>query len=179
MISYFKSFTIAIMFTALPTLSHADPVVDEIVQEYEERCVADHENKLGRSGVGDELAAVFTVNADAIYEIELAPDGTTGTVVYNEFHCKDFGYGWCGTNGCGFHIVVDGIAFERFGGGRPFSVTAKDTTFVIIPLHRGSCSSSDGFHGTSFGCYDIATWDAEDNTFIGQNNRIKVKQMNP
>ena len=69
MISYFKSFTIAIMFTALPTLSHADPVVDEIVREYEEWCVANHENKLGRSGVGDELAAVFTVNADAIYEI--------------------------------------------------------------------------------------------------------------
>ena len=35
MISYFKSFMIAIMFAALPTFSLADPVVDEIVQEYE------------------------------------------------------------------------------------------------------------------------------------------------
>jgi hypothetical protein len=81
MISYFKSLMIAILFTALPTLSLANPMVDEIVQEYEEWCVADHENKLGRTGVGDELAGVFTVKADAIYEIELAPDGTTGTVV--------------------------------------------------------------------------------------------------
>jgi hypothetical protein len=181
MISYFHTIIIAIMFTPLPTLSHANPVVDEIVQEYEEWCIANHENKLGRSGVGDELSAVFTLKADAIYEIELAPDGTTGTVVSNEFHCEGFGYEWCGSNGCGFHIVVDGVAFERFGGARPFSVTVEDSTFVIIPLHHGSCSFSDGFRDatTSVACYDIATWDAQENTFIGQYNRIKVKQMNP
>jgi len=169
----------AMVTAALPALGDYNPITDEILKEYKDECIADRRDILGVSHISDELATVFTVAADAVYEIELAPDGTTGKVVYHEFHCAEFGYQWCGTNGCGFHIVVDGVAFERFGGGRPFSVTVEDNTFVIIPLHRGSCRTSDGELGANFGCYGIATWDAEENTFVGQKNQIKVKQMHP
>jgi hypothetical protein len=55
------------------------------------------------------LQGQLTLAEDAVYEIELTPDGMTGTVVYNEFHWTNMGYAWCGTGGCGFHIIVDGV----------------------------------------------------------------------
>lgn len=165
------------MFTALLSVGRADPIIDKILNDYRDQCVMDRENLLYDDLTGDELPAVFTLAPNAVYEIELAPDGTTGTVVYHEFHCLGLGYQWCGSNGCGFHIVVDDVAFERFGGGRPFSVGLEDSTFIITPLHRGSCRSSDGVYGVSSACYDIATWDTEENTFIGHDNRIKARNQ--
>lgn len=179
MIGCFRIAMIAIMFMAIPTFGFSDPTVDKIVQSYKDSCYEEYDNM---QAVGDgeaALPATVTLPADAIYELELTPEGTTGTVVYHEFHCAGFGNVWCGTNGCGFHVIVDGKVFERFGGGRPFSVTFEDSTFVIVPLHHGSCSTSDGAYGVGSACYDIVTWDAEKNTFVGQNNRIKVKQVNP
>ena len=163
------------MFTALPSVGRADPIIDKILNDYRDQCVLDRENLLYEDPIGDELPTVFTLAPDAVYEIELASDGTTGTVVYHEFHCLGLGNHWCGSNGCGFHIVVDGVAVERFGGGRPFSVSLEDSTLIITPLHRGLCRSSDGIYGVGAACYDIVTWDAEEKTFIVQDNRIKAR----
>jgi hypothetical protein len=115
------------------------------------------------------------LSEDAIYDIALTPNGVTGTVLYNEFHCTNIGYGWCGSGGCGFHLVVDGIVFSRRPGFRPFSVTAGDDTFVLIPIHGGGCVTSDGTTGGGFDpCYVAATWDADAKTFRSKDGEIDL-----
>mgnify|MGYP007022325258 FL=1 len=78
----------------------ADPVVDFIIEQFQEQCDAEQANF---RGIDDDLDAplqgVLSLSEDAIYDIALTPDGVTSKVLYNEFHCTNVGYGWCGSGG--------------------------------------------------------------------------------
>jgi hypothetical protein len=158
------------------TSALADASIDDIVQQFQAEC--DSEQASFR-GVDDDLdtplQGQLTLAEDAIYEIELTPDGMTGTVVYNEFHCTNVGYAWCGSGGCGFHIVVDGVTYERRTGFRPFSATTDGQTFILIPTHGSGCITSEGTGGAGVNtCYVVATWDPSARTFRSKDGEITL-----
>ena len=70
----------------------ADPMVDFIIEQFQEQCDAEQANF---RGIDDDLDAplrgVLSLSEDAIYDIALTPSGVTGTVLYNEFHCTNIG----------------------------------------------------------------------------------------
>jgi hypothetical protein len=161
--------------------AQADPMLDSIIAKFQEQCDVEQANY---RRIDDDLDAplrgTLRLSDDAIYDIALTPDGVTGTVLYNEFHCTNIGYGWCGTGGCGFHIIVDGIAFFRQGGFRPSSVTHQDETFVLIPIHGSGCVTSDGSRGAGVDpCYVVATWDVEAQTFRSKDGEINLSPISP
>jgi hypothetical protein len=163
------------------TAAAAEPIVDSIIQQAQEYCDAEQANY---RGIDDDLDAplegILTLADDAVYQLNLTTDGVMATVLYNEFHCSNIGYSWCGTGGCGFHIIVDGVAFYRVGGFRPVSAIVEDTTFVLIPIHGGGCVTSEGIIGAGVDtCYVAATWDERSKTFRSQGGEINLSPLNP
>lgn len=161
--------------------ARANPIVDFIIEQFQERCDAAQPNF---RGIDDDLdvplQGLLSLSEDAIYDIALTPDGVVGTVLYNEFHCTNIGYAWCGSGGCGFHLIVGGVAFFRRGGFRPFSVTQGDDTFILIPIHGSGCVTSDGLDGAGADpCYVVATWDADAGTFRSKGGEIDLSPINP
>jgi hypothetical protein len=154
----------------------ADQVIDDIVQQFQAQCDAEQAYFLDADDdVVEPLQGHLTLAEDAIYEIELTPDGMTGTVVYNEFHCTNIGYAWCGSGGCGFHIIVDGVAYQRRTGFRPFSATTDGQTFILIPTHGSGCITSEGTGGAGVNtCYVVATWDPSARTFRSKDGEITL-----
>jgi len=176
-------FWLAILVSMLTTdrTVSAEPMVDFIVQQFQEQCDAEQAKY---RGIDDDLDAplqgILTLSEDAIYEIELTPEGVTGTVLYNEFHCTNIGYGWCGSGGCGFHLIVDGVAFFRQVGFRPFSVTEGNATFVLIPINGGGCVTSQGEIGAGVDtCYIVTTWDDRAQSFRSKGGEISLSPLNP
>ena len=83
---------LGVSVTSMP--AQADPMLDFIVQQFQEQCDAEQANFRGIDDDFDApLEGTLTLSEDAIYEIELTPNGVTGTVLYNEFHCTNVGYG--------------------------------------------------------------------------------------
>lgn len=161
--------------------AQADPMIDFIIEQFQGECDAAQANF---RGIDDDLDAplwgALKLSEDAIYDIMLTPDGVMGTVLYNEFHCANVGHSWCGTGGCGFHIIVGGVAFFRQGGFRPSSMATEDATIVLIPIHGGGCVESDGSRGAGVDpCYVVATWDAEAQTFRSKDGEIALSPLNP
>lgn len=123
------AFFAPLMLTA--HIAHADPippenqvVIDHLINKYEAQCQAEQPKYPGIDDDLDEpIIGVLTVPPDNIYQIELDTEGKTGTVLYPEFHCSNVGWGWCGTGGCGFYIIVDGVTFRRQVSFEPQSIT--------------------------------------------------------
>jgi hypothetical protein len=117
--------------------------------------------------------SILSLDPKNLYEIQLTPEGKTATVLYSEFHCRNAGAGWCGSGGCSFHIISDGQIFDG-RGGKPYSVTAKDTTLIIVPVHGSECVNSDGeiLYGAA-NCSMVAEWDAKYSTFHSVNNLLR------
>ena len=161
--------------------AQADPMVDFIIDQFQEQCDA---GQADFRGIDDDLDApltgTLTLSADSIYDLQLTADGVMGKVVYNNFRCTNMGYAWCGSGGCGFHIIVDGVAFYRQGGFRPQSVTAGDETFILIPIHGGGCVTSVGSSGAGADpCFVVATWDERAQTFRSKGGEIDLSPINP
>ena len=117
--------------------------------------------------------SILSLDLENLYEIQLTPEKETATVLYSEFHCRIAGAGWCGSGGCSFHIISDGQIFDG-RGGKPYSVTAKDTTLIIVPVHGSECVNSDGeiLYGAA-NCSMVAEWDAKYSTFHSVNNLLR------
>jgi hypothetical protein len=161
--------------------AQADPMVEFIIDQFQEQCDV---GQADFRGIDDDLDAplqgVLSLSEDAIYDIALTPDGVMGTVLYNEFHCTNMGYAWCGSGGCGFHIIVNGVAFFRQGGFRPQSVTVEDETFILIPIHGSGCVTSVGSSGAGADpCFVVATWDERAQTFRSKGGEIDLSPINP
>ena len=120
-----------------------------------------------------EPESILSLDLKNLYEIQLTPEGETATVLYSEFHCRNAGAGWCGSGGCSFHIISDGQIFDG-RGGKPYSVTAKDTTLIIVPVHGSECFNSDGemLYGAA-NCSMAAEWDTKYSTFHSVNNLLR------
>ena len=164
----------------LASAAEADPMVDFIIEQFQRQCDAEQANFRGiDADLAAPLQGVLSLSEDAIYDIALTPDGVTGTVLYNEFHCTNIGY-WCGSGGCGFHIIVDGVVFFRRSGFRPTSVTQGDDTFVLIPIHGSGCINTDGNNRAGADpCYVVATWDSDAATYRSKGGEIDLSPLNP
>lgn len=82
----FAGLTVASL-SAIP--AQADTTVDDIVQQFQAACDAEQAYFRGvDDDLEEQLQGTLTLAEDAIYQIQLTPDGATGTVIYNEFHCS-------------------------------------------------------------------------------------------
>jgi hypothetical protein len=154
---------------------HADPVLDDLKNRYQQEC----DELAANSSYGDaDTETKIAGFSRSVYELRLTSAGKTGTVVYKNFACGDLGV-WCGSGGCQFDIIVDGQTFQGFGG-RPFSITGHDRTFVLIPKRYWICETSDPEPANStHPCYAAAVWNEQLKTFVSRDNPVTLKQWNP
>ena len=169
-----------------------EEAVELIIQRYQQGCNSVLEEYRDIDADLDEpVIGELIIDEENIYVIDLTPDGSTkGTVIYNDFGCIGDGFPvhpWCGTGGCGFEIIVDGVIYERSLGGRPFSVTAKkpfrysedDLTVVLTPIHGTGCDDAVGHSGAGYQtCMVSAWWDLEFNTFRSKAGEIRLSGLN-
>ena len=169
-----------------------EEAVELVIQRYQQGCNSALEEFRDIDADLDEpVIAELIIDEENIYQIELTPDGSTkGTVIYDDFGCLGDGFTlhpWCGTGGCGFEIVVDGLIYERSSGGRPFSVTAKrpfrysenDLTVLLTPIHGTGCDDVVGHSGAGYQtCIVSAWWDPEFNTFRSKDGDIRLSGLN-
>ena len=126
----------------------------------------------------DPALAVITMGENSLFEMQVNPEGKMATVIYNEFSCSLGGYNFCGSGGCGYHIIVDGIVFERGGGYPPFSITDNDRTFIVMPIHASGCKDSNGQSGSgTYRCVNTAIWDDERQTFVSRGGEIYLSNL--
>jgi hypothetical protein len=153
---------------------HAGPALDDLKSRYQQKC---EDIAAGAEWADDGLDTEVTgITRENVYDLKLTSDGKTGTVIYEAFGCRNLiGAPWCGSGGCSFFIIVDGITFQGFGG-RPFSIAGHDRTFVLIPKRHYACEASDGGPGSA--CFALVVWDERLSTFSGRDNPLKVKASN-
>ena len=142
-----------------------------LLKSYDSSCREQQSDFADEANIEPE--SILSLDLENLYEIQLTPEGKTATVLYSEFQCRNAGAGWCGSGGCSFHIFTDGQIFDGHGG-RPYSVTAKETTLVIVPIHGSECVNSDGemLYGAA-NCSMVAEWDAKSSTFHSINNLLR------
>jgi hypothetical protein len=121
----------------------------------------------------------LTLDPSSIYEIQITQSGKTATVLYPEFHCSNFGYGWCGTGGCGFYIIVNGKAYYRQGGFRPQGVSFQGAyepeQIIIYGIHGSGCGDAENNEAAGFQpCYSSAVWSEEQQTFFSNGSELTV-----
>lgn len=193
----FASILVCLCLASLGSISSAQSIsnqeaVDLVIEHYQQGCNSALEEFRDIDADLDEpVIAELIIDEENIYEVDLTPDGSTkGTVIYNDFGCLGDGFTlhpWCGTGGCGFEIVVDGVIYERSSGSRPFSVTATrpfsmskgDLTVVLIPIYGKSCDDAVGNSGYGYQtCIVTAWWDPEFNTFRSKDGEIRLSGLN-
>lgn len=160
--------------------------IDEIVQYYQARC--DEEQASVQPDIDAELSetlttGVLTLDPDSIYDIQITPTGEQATVLVPEFHCSNIGYGWCGSGGCGFFLIVDGTVYFRQGGFRPKSVTFQyiggQETVLLFGTHGTGCKSATGSVGAGVdACFSSFVWDEMQRTFLSIDGSVELWEPN-
>lgn len=161
--------------------AQAEEMLDYIIGFYHDQCgeiyASTHDNGDNIEESIDDGLIIFD---DSIYEIQLTPQGVMGTVVYADFLCGKFGSGWCGIGGCGFHIIVDDVAYFRMSGYKPTSVTIGNDTLVVIPIDGPACDGSDGVRARNYDrCHVVATWNDSLNTFLSIDQKLRLSPIMP
>lgn len=188
----FIQLTICMAITLLPLVAFAEnnsvaridnaAQIDEIVQHYQAQCDE------AQATVPREIDAdfsvpppkgVLTLDPKNVYSIEITPPGKRATVLYPSFHCSNIGYAWCGTGGCGFFLIVDGVIYHRASGFDPTSVTfhADDSeeTVGLFVIHGTGCKSATGRDGAGVDpCYVTFVWDEVRQTFFSEEGSVQV-----
>jgi hypothetical protein len=93
------------------------------------------------------------------------------------------GYPWCGSGGCGFYIIVDGITYVREGGFNPTSVTfeygSEQETVVLFAVHGIGCENKEGRSGAgSDPCYSSVVWSEERQSFYSIDGSVDLWRSN-
>ncbi len=154
----------------LPIANQAQ--LDTVIDWYRERCT-----ELVPEGGPDELI----IPDNPTYQMVIDDKGKTASVLYTDFSCGELGPTWCGTGGCDTYIFVEGKAFAWLSSFAPYTIkipnpyNSSTRTAVIFPLHGGYCKSAgkEQAYG-SFGCYEIALWDDQQNTFITRSGALTL-----
>lgn len=152
--------------------------VDTIIADFQQQCDLEQ----GYFWPEDELnytppKGVLTLDDDSIYQLKITPDGKMATVLIPEFHCTNVGYGWCGTGGCGFFIIVDGTPYRRLVSHAPRSITVPtyigEQVLLVYPLHGGGCElANDQSTSGVDPCYSLTLWDEKNQTFSSPDGAI-------
>lgn len=165
--------------------AYADPLkarasINTIIEGYNHSCHAE-QSELPNIDEDPIEPSAMLVSLDPInvYDIQVDEAGTVATVLYPEFHCQNVGYGWCGTGGCGFYLVVDDKIFHRAGGFQPQSATTSgpygNRTLVVFGIHGGGCEDADGRGGAGVDpCYGVAVWNQHSQTFLTRDGDIQA-----
>lgn len=177
--------TLALAGSLCATSAHADDTspenkatIDSILAGYQAECTA--EQAYYRTTEEDEASSQvgeLKVPEGTIYQIDLDVAGKTATVIYPEFRCENAGWKWCGTGGCGFHLVVDGMNFQRKDGFRPqsirFPTPIGEDVAVIYAVHGTQCKTpSEEYVTGSDYCYSTAIWNEPLGTFLSRDERL-------
>lgn len=176
------SYSLAIFLITLAFKpAQAEEMLDFIIRYYSQQCEEIYESvDIDRNGMEDFMDEGLIIFEDSIYEIQLTPEGLTGTVVYSDFQCGRFGAGWCGIGGCGFNIIVNESLYYRASGYRPTSVTVGNETIVVIPIDGPACESSDGGHARNQDrCHVVATWNEGLNDFLSMDQQLRLSPLLP
>jgi hypothetical protein len=156
--------------------------IERIVATYTKQC-HDLQAQEIIPGIDEDLEppTIFdpqvTLAPEAVYQIDLTPDGKKATVLIADFGCPGFGSLGCGVTGsCTSFIIVGGQVFEWGGGGRPISATVGDTVIVASSTGGFLCDDSDGGQGSGAApCFVAAVWDDKPNKFWSQDRLIFLR----
>ena len=168
--------------TASSQNTNVQASIDLIIQDYNGSCHAEQSDvpSIDEDPIEptDMLVTLDPVN---IYEIQIDGAGSTATVLYPSFHCKNFGYGSCGTGGCGFFLIVDDQVFFRSGGSEPHSAIIQNAygtdAVIVYGIHGGGCDDAQGRGGAGVApCYGAAAWDENAKTFFSRDGELQVWQ---
>lgn len=148
----------------------ADPTIENITKRYQQKC---EEIAASAEWADDDLDTEVTgITRENVYDLKLTPDGKTGTVIYENFGCSDLmGAPWCGSGGCSFRVIVDGMTFDGFGFP-PFSVTGHGHTFILFPERHYACETSEG-EDTGKPCFGVAVWNEQRQAFVSREVQLK------
>ena len=81
-------------------------MLDFVVQQFQnQRDAVQIEFRSVDGDLGAPPESVLTLSDDVIDKINLTSDGVITTILYNDFHCTNTGYGWCSSGGCGFFLT--------------------------------------------------------------------------
>ncbi|MCF8484513.1 MAG: hypothetical protein K9G71_04815 [Rhodobacteraceae bacterium] len=137
--------------------------VKEIIEDHRAQC---------KSALGDNPGDLM-VDDESTYEMVIDDKGTTATVLITDFSCGDLSPMWCGSGGCDSYVVVNGKTFVWRVSFPPYSFeitnpySSKVRKAVLFPLHGGYCvTANQGSGYGAFGCYEIALWDDQRETFM-------------
>ncbi|HEV8034826.1 hypothetical protein [Yoonia sp.] len=153
----------------IPAINRA--AVDLIVDEYRANC---------RQELGPGAEGGLIVPEDRVYELIIDDQGTKATALYTDFTCGDWPMFWCGTGGCDSYIIVDGKIFQWRVSFAPYALqipnpyTPNTRAAVLFPLHGIYCKSARDEPGYGmFGCYEIALWDQQAQTFMTRSGSLR------
>lgn len=176
------------VFTLLPYQSSADTsnqtALNKVVQHYQQTCAEVRPlPDIDAEDLDKPQAAKLTLDKSNIYEVLIHSSGIKATVLYSEFHCQNLGYGWCGTGGCGFYLIVDGKIFHRQTGFKPQAVTVKTEngsgSILVFGIHGGACEDAEGRGGAGVDpCYGNAVWDERNRTFYSREGELQIWDAN-
>lgn len=153
----------------IPVINQA--AVELIVDEYRASC----RQELGLGAEGGLI-----VPEDRVYELIIDDQGTKATALYTSFTCGDRPLFLCGTGGCDSYIIVNGkifqwrVSFAPYALQIPYPYTSNTRAAVLFPLHGTYCKSAG--HGPGygmFGCYEIALWDDQAQTFMTRSGLLR------
>ena len=176
-----------ILMALLPSTASSQNInvqasIDLIIQDYNRSCHAEQSDvpRIDEDPIEPSYMLV-TLDPVNIYEIQIDGSGSTATVLYPSFHCKNFGYGSCGTGGCGFFLIVDDQVFFRSGGFEPHSAIIQNAygtdAVVVYGVHGGGCDDAKGRGGAGVDpCYGAAAWDENAKTFFSRDGELQVWQ---
>lgn len=160
-------------------LANFKPSISKIIDSYNKSCHAEQSEfpTIDEDPI-DPSKMLVSLDPINVYDIQIDQAGTVATVLYPEFHCKNVGYGWCGTGGCGFYLVVDDKIFHRAGGFQPQPATISGhygtQTVVVFGIHGSGCEDADGKGGAGVDpCYSIVAWDEHRQTFFSRDGDIQ------
>ena len=182
MLKYFVILTLLV-----PAHTHAETTENTlqfILDDYQAECVAAQQESMEAASEAEDLSAVkITLDESSIYNIDVTADGKEATVLYANPSCPQIGSGWCGSSGCTFYVIVDGISFQT-EGFKPVTVAvSEDSVVVIVPRSGGACVNTNGQTPSSnVSCYEVAVWDDNAKTFnsIGSGEPVfKLSNFRP
>lgn len=145
--------------------------VNEVIEDYRAQC---------QSALGDNPGDLM-VDDRSTYEMVIDDKGTTATVLITDFSCGNLSPMWCGSGGCDSYVIVNGktfvwrVSFPPY----PFKITnpynSEVRKAILFPLHGTYCIAANRDSGYGmFGCYEIALWDDQRETFMTRSGALTV-----
>lgn len=158
--------------------SVADPLLQRVLEAYQDECVASVEGDLRLEADLDPNKTIeITIRPDSIYQLEIGAE-EFATIVFANFGCASLGTYWCGSGGCNTQIIVRGNVYDHFGY-RPFIIRDEaGTPLLVLPAQGTACTNTgDTDSYTAAPCYRTAVWDDRLGEFWISGNYLEKSSL--